>query len=35
MVKELGVEKFSDVIKRKLKTKHEKSSSRGLRPDGI
>jgi len=33
MIKELGIEKFSDVVKRKLKAKHEKASGGGIRPD--
>ena len=33
MVRELGIEKFSDVVKRKLKTKNGEASSRDLRSD--
>lgn len=33
MVKELGIEKFSDIVKRKLKEKNGKASSGDLRPD--
>lgn len=33
MVRELGIEKFSDIVKRKLKAKNGKTSSRNIRPD--